>query len=193
MLRSLTESGLSPGDYAAFPGGAGGVGIQGVQLAKAMGFRPIVIDTGDAKKEFSLKHGAEHFVDFKTVESVPEEVKKLTDGVGPHGVFVTAPAAYGGAVDLLGDRIGGVIMCIGIPPKGKFMLETEPFWFIGKNRRISGTLVGTMEDTRRALDFAKRGMLVQISEVLPIDKLPEAVNKLRRGEVAGRMVVDFNQ
>ena len=59
-------------------------------------------------------------------------------------------------------------------------------------RKISGTLVGTMEDTRIALDYAKRGLLKQICEVYPIDKLPEAVDRLRKGQVAGRMVVDFN-
>jgi alcohol dehydrogenase, propanol-preferring len=192
MMRSLTDSGLTPGKWAVFPGGAGGVGIQGVQLAKALGLRPIVIDTGSEKQAFSLKHGAEHFIDFKTVENVAEEVKKLTEGIGAHGVFVTAPAAYGNAVELLGDRIGGVVMCIGIPPAGSTTLGADPMWFIGKNRKISGTLVGTMEDTRKALDFAARGQLVQISEVLPIDRLPEAVDRLRKGLVAGRMVVDFN-
>jgi len=50
MVRSLEESGLRPGHWAVFPGGGGGVGIQGVQLAKAMGMRPIVIDTGESKK-----------------------------------------------------------------------------------------------------------------------------------------------
>ena len=47
-------------------------------------------------------------------------------------------------------------------------------------------------DTDIALDFAKRGLLRQICEVYPIDKKPEAVEKLRKGEVTGRCVVDFN-
>jgi propanol-preferring alcohol dehydrogenase len=193
MHRSIKESGLRAGDFAVFPGGGGGVGIQGVQLAHAMGIRSIVIDTGDAKRKLATESGAEAFIDFKQVEDTAEEVKKLTDGIGAHGVFVTAPAAYKGAIDLVGDRIGGVVMCIGLPGKGAPPLGAEPGWFILKNRSIKGTLVGTLEDTARSLDFAKRGILKQICEVYPIDKLPEAVAKLRRGEVAGRMVVDFNQ
>jgi alcohol dehydrogenase, propanol-preferring len=192
MVRSLISSGLRPGHWAVFPGGGGGVGIQGVQIAKAMGFRPIVIDTGDAKKKLSLEVGAEVFIDFKETQDLAEEVKKVTDGIGAHGVFVTAPAAYKNATDLVGDRVGGCVMCIGLPPRGSVTLEAEPSWFIGRNRKISGTLVGTMEDTRIALDYAKRGLLRQICEVYPIDKLPEAVDKLRKGQVAGRMVVDFN-
>jgi len=49
-----------------------------------------------------------------------------------------------------------------------------------------------MKDTAQALDFAKRGLLKPIYTVYPIDKLPEAVEKLKKGEIAGRAVVDFN-
>lgn len=63
------------------------MGIQGVQLASAMGLRPIVVDTGEARKKLAMSLGAEHFVDFKEADSV-HEVIKLTDG-GAHGVFVT--------------------------------------------------------------------------------------------------------
>lgn len=114
MVCSLEGSGLKPGNWACFPGGAGGVGIQGVQLAKAMGFRPIVVDTGDEKKAFALKMGAEAFVDFKTSKDVAEEVKAIADGIGAHGVFVTGPAAYPTAVSLVGSRIGAVVSCIGV-------------------------------------------------------------------------------
>jgi D-arabinose 1-dehydrogenase-like Zn-dependent alcohol dehydrogenase len=114
MVCSLEGSGLKPGNWACFPGGAGGVGIQGVQLAKAMGFRPIVVDTGDEKKAFALKMGAEAFVDFRTSKDVAEEVKAIADGIGAHGVFVTGPAAYPTAVSLVGKRIGAVVSCIGV-------------------------------------------------------------------------------
>src|SRR6195952_2153261 len=114
MIRSLEDSGLRPGNWAVFPGGGGGVGIQGVQLAKAMGFRPIVVDTGDDKKAFALKMGAEAFVDFKTSKDIAEEVKTIADGIGANGVFVTGPAAYPTAVSLVGNRVGAVISCIGV-------------------------------------------------------------------------------
>ena len=54
------------------------------------------------------------------------------------------------------------------------------------------TQVGSLEDTRKALDFAKRGLLKQICTIYPIDKLPQAVADLRAGKIAGRAVVDFN-
>lgn len=139
MVRSLTDSGLQPGDWAAFPGGAGGVGIQGVQIAKAMCIRPIVIDASDEKKKFAMDMGAEAFVDFKTSKDVAEEVVKIAGGVGAHGVFVTGPAAYATAVSLVGSRIGAVVMCIGLPTKdSELILGARPMQFIMQNLTVKG-------------------------------------------------------
>lgn len=85
---AIKSSGLKPGDWAVFPGGGGGVGIQGVQLAFAMGMRPIVVDTGDERRELAKKYGAEHFIDFKEESDPVKKVVELTEG-GGHGVFVT--------------------------------------------------------------------------------------------------------
>ncbi|KAI9929438.1 hypothetical protein AWENTII_009166 [Aspergillus wentii] len=192
MYRSLVESGLKPGNWAVFPGGGGGVGIQGVQLAKGMGMRPIVVDSGAMKRELALKMGAEAFVDFAEEEDVAGAVIQIADGVGAHGVFVTAPAAYKTALSYVGNRIGAVLMCIGLAQAGVLTIGADPNVFVFRNLSVKGTLVGSRKDTAAALDFARRGILQSISEVYPIDKLPEAVKKLERGEVAGRMVVDFN-
>lgn len=89
---AIKNSGLQPGDWAVFPGGGGGVGIQGVQLAHAMGMRPIVIDTGDERRELCKKLGAEHFVDFKEESDPVKKVVELTGG-GAHGCFVTGEFA----------------------------------------------------------------------------------------------------
>ncbi|KAL4950520.1 glycosyl hydrolase family 76-domain-containing protein [Aspergillus filifer] len=192
VYRSLSESRLVAGNWAVFPGGGGGVGIQGVQLARAMGMRPIVVDTGDEKKTLALKMGAEAFVDFKSTADPAGEVIQIADGIGAHGVFVTAQAAYPTALSYLGSRVGGAVMCIGIAPANSMVIPVDPNALLFKNTRIQGTLVGSRHDTIRALDFARRGELKQICEVWPFDKLPEAVDALRRGKVAGRIVMDYN-
>lgn len=114
MHRALIDSGLKPSQWVVFPGGGGGVGIQGVQLAKAMGMRAIVIDTGAQKKKLSLDMGAEEFIDFREVSDTAAEVKRIAGGVGAHGVIVTAYQAYKDAVSYIGDRISGVIVCVGL-------------------------------------------------------------------------------
>jgi NADPH:quinone reductase-like Zn-dependent oxidoreductase len=136
IYTSLKTANLRPGQWAVFPGGGGGVGIQGVQLANAMGLRPIVVDTGDDKEKLAKSLGAEHFIDFKKVENVAAEIVKIADGVGAHGVFVTAPQSYPSVLSYLGSRVGGKVysflhcnsfqscsnsdqvMCIALPSAG---------------------------------------------------------------------------
>lgn len=214
MYRSLIESGLRAGDFAVFSGGGGGLGIQGVQLATAMGFRAIVVDSGADKKRLCLKEGAETFVDFKEIKDTAAEVIRLCDGIGAHGVFVTAPASYPTAIAYVGRRIGSMVMCVGIRTLSTFSLElsfflchfnyfiasagtillgAEPEKFVIQNMGIKGTLVASRADISRTLDFAKRGVLKPIhSVVYPIDRLPEAVEKIRNGETVGRSLIDFN-
>jgi propanol-preferring alcohol dehydrogenase len=124
---SIKDSRLRPGQWACFPGGGGGVGIQGVQLAVAMGLRVIVVDTGAERNAMCKKYGAEHFIDFKEVADTPAEVVKLTDG-GAHAVYVTgtsqllgscyqwladhclAVQSYPQSLGYLGGRVGGQVM-----------------------------------------------------------------------------------
>ncbi|KAJ5163939.1 Polyketide synthase enoylreductase [Penicillium coprophilum] len=192
VYRSLVESNLRPGAWVVFTGGGGGVGIQGVQLAKAMGMRPIVVDSGQSKQKLSLEMGAEAFLDYKEIADPTRAVIEVADGVGAHGVIVTAPAAYGNALSFIGDRIGGIVMCIGLPAPGTTTIGADPGQYVFKNLTIKGTLVGSRSDTAMALDFARRGALRQICEVYPINRMPDAVERLRKGGVAGRIVVNFN-
>lgn len=155
IYTSIKESGLKPGNWAVFPGGGGGVGIQGVQLAAAMGIRPIVVDTGDERAKMTKEYGAEEFVDFKKGDPV-EEVLKMTGG-GAHAVFVTAVQAYPLSPKYLGARAGGVVMCIGLPPAGSFHIDLDPTSLIFRNQSIKGTLVSSLGDLDETLEFAARG------------------------------------
>jgi alcohol dehydrogenase, propanol-preferring len=192
IYTSLKESELRPGNWAIFPGGGGGVGIQGVQLAAAIGLRPVVVDTGSEKKELSLSLGAEHFVDFKESKDSVAEVVKICDGIGAHGVFVTAPQSYPSALGYLGSRAGGKVMCIALPSAGQFNMTIPPAQLVFRNLQVKGTLVSSMGDVDETLEFAKRGKLRLKPEVVGLSKFNEAVQRLKEGKVAGRIVVDFN-
>ncbi|KAI0147648.1 alcohol dehydrogenase 1 [Xylariaceae sp. FL1272] len=187
---SLKESGLRPGDWAVFPGGGGGVGIQGVQLAAAMGFRPIVVDTGAEREALAKEMGAEEFIDFQKVEFPPKRVMELTGG-GAHGAFVTAIQSYPIALDYLGYRRGAVVMCIGIPTQD-FQMTIDPNRLCSRGQSVKGTLVGTQANVVETLEFARRGKLCLKPTVVGVSKFNESVQKLRNGQVAGRIVVDFN-
>lgn len=100
--------------------------------------RPIVVDGGAAKQKLSKELGAEEFVDFTEHKDPAGRVKEITDGVGAHGVLVTAYQAYKDAFSYLGDRVGGTIMCIALPPAGQVVLGTDPSFFVLKNVRVIG-------------------------------------------------------
>ena len=93
----------------------------------------------------------------------------------------------------IGMRKGGKIMCIALPPKGEVQIGDEPSNFIFRNLSVIGTLVGTMQDTAACLEYAKRGLLKPIHEVRGKSQWAESVQQLRRGEIAGRVVIDFNK
>lgn len=205
---SLKEANLNPGEWAVFPGGGGGVGIQGVQLAYAMGLRPIVVDTGSERAELCKKYGAEHFVDFKEGDPV-KQVVELTGG-GAHAVFVTAVQSYPIAPQYLGSRVGGQVMCIGLPPAGKYNIDLAPASLIFRGQSIKGTLVSSLGDLDKTLEFAQRGkstnqclccrVLTENAGKLHLEPTivglsgwNDAVQKLKRSEIAGRVVVDFNK
>lgn len=188
----LVESGLRAGQRAVFIGAAGGVGHMGVQIAKAMGLRVIGVDGGDGKEELCFKLGCEAFIDFRHSKDVAADVIRITNGKGAHGVFVTAssPSAYAVAPRMA--RIGGKIMCVGMPSLGTAVAGDDPMYLILRNLKVIGTLTGSRQDTAEALDLAARGLLTPIYEVFSISELPKALITLSQGKVNGRCVVDFN-
>ncbi|KAL6863270.1 hypothetical protein ACO1O0_003517 [Amphichorda felina] len=190
--RSVKSAGLAPGSDIVVLGGGGGVGIQVVQVAKVFGFRAIVVDVGDAKRELSLEMGADDFVDIQKVSDPVAEVARLTNG-GAHGVFVTAPPAYKNALDYIGSRVGGVVMCIGLPAAGSGnTIQANPGLLVLKHLSIKGSLVGTREDTNAVLKFAERGLIKPFSQSIRLDELPEKVQAMKEGKPMKKLVVDFN-
>lgn len=74
--------------------------------------RPIAIDGGPEKEKLCLSMGAEAFVDFTKEKDVVGKVIEIADGIGAHGVLVTAYQAYKGKVKtLIPDVIFPSFMC----------------------------------------------------------------------------------
>jgi propanol-preferring alcohol dehydrogenase len=83
-------------------------------------------------------------------------------------------------------------MCIALPSAGTFDMTIAPGRLIFRNWQVKGTLVSSMGDVDETLEFARRGKLRLKPEVVGLSKFNEAVQRLKNGKVAGRMVVDFN-
>ena len=84
-------------------------------------------------------------------------------------------------------------MCIALPPAGEVEFASEPTIWVLKNLHVIGTFVGTMQDTAACLEYARRGLLKGVAEVRGRSKWAESIQQLKRGQVAGRIVIDFNK
>lgn len=84
-------------------------------------------------------------------------------------------------------------MVIALPPAGEVYVGGEPSEYVFRNLHVIGSLVGTMQDAAACLDYAKRGLLKSISEVRGKSQWAESVEQLRKGQVVGRIVIDFNR
>lgn len=84
-------------------------------------------------------------------------------------------------------------MVVALPPAGTNQIANDPSAWVFNNLHVIGSLVGTMQDTASCLDYAKRGLLQPMSEVRGLSRWNESIEQLRRGEVVGRIVIDFNK
>lgn len=129
-----------PGDSVAVLG-CGGVGLNSIQGARVVGANPIIaIDTSEAALAMAVKMGATH-----TINAAKEDVVAATLKICPRGVDYSI-AAVGSAqammngINILGA--GGAMVILGAPPNGA-ILNIDPIFILGKERRIMGSKYGS--------------------------------------------------
>ena len=132
---------------------------------------------------------ADAFIDFTTTKDVVAEAIRITGG-GAHSAVVTATSsrAFAQGAEIL--RVGGTLSCCGIPP-GSVHLETPIAAIVIKGLHITGNLVGSLKECLEAVDFVRRGVVKPKVTVRPFRELEEAYKDLKKGEVAGRIVVNI--
>ncbi|KAK5946482.1 hypothetical protein PMZ80_000625 [Knufia obscura] len=182
------RSNVKPGQWIVLPGAGGGLGHFGVQYAKAMGMRVIAIDGGDAKRDLCKKLGAEHFIDYTTTKDIPAEVMKLTQ-YGAHGVLVTAATkeAYSTAASLL--RPNGTVVVVGLPKDPTIIAGAPPIMMAMKRLNFVGSVVGSLKDVEDALDFTSRGLVHPILSKGKLEDLDSFMEKMSKGQLPGRAVL----
>ncbi|CAE6353974.1 unnamed protein product [Rhizoctonia solani] len=190
VFKAIKQAGTQPGDIILISGAGGGLGHLAIQYAiNGFGLRVIALDTGDEKKELCRKLGAESFVDFKSSPDVIEEIKKVTDGLGPHAAIVASASSVGYDQALQYLRPGGTLVAVGLPPGAT--INADVFWTVLRSITIRGSYVGNREDARQALDIAARGRVRTTYRVEPLSVLPEVFKEMKEGKLAGRVVLDL--
>ncbi|KXA71220.1 zinc-dependent alcohol dehydrogenase, partial [Bordetella hinzii] len=187
VYKGLKVTDTKPGDWVAISG-IGGLGHMAVQYARAMGLHVVAVDVDDAKLELARRLGAEIVVNAKTSPDPAAEVKKLTSG-GVQGVLVTAvsPKAFEQAMGMTAR--GGTISLNGLPP-GDFPLPI--FSTVLNGLTVRGSIVGTRLDLQESLDFAADGRVAATISKARLDDINDVFDKMHKGQIEGRIVLDMS-
>ncbi|KAF2279042.1 NAD(P)-binding protein [Westerdykella ornata] len=193
VYKGLKESGARPGETVAIVGAGGGLGSLAQQYAKAMGLNVIAIDTGEDKRKMCLEQlGASAYVDFAKSSNVVEDVRNATeDKTGPHAVLLLAVTEkpFQQAAEYVRPR--GSVIAIGMPA-GAY-LRAPVFGTVVKMISIKGSYVGNRKDTAEAIEFYRRGLINAPFKVAGLSELQSVFDKMERGEIAGRYVLDTSR
>ena len=162
--------------------GLGGLGHMGVKLAKAMGAEVIVFTTSLSKVEDAKRLGAHEVVLSKDKEQMKRYVGKL------HFVLdaVSAQHDINAYLNLL--RVDGSLALVGAP---EHPLPVAAFSLIPNRRSFAGSMIGGIAETQEMLDFCGSHNIVSDIEMISIQQINEAYERLLKGDVKYRFVIDM--
>jgi S-(hydroxymethyl)glutathione dehydrogenase/alcohol dehydrogenase len=174
--------------------GIGGVGLNSVQGAAISGAYPIIaIDMVDAKLKAAREFGATHTVNSKTADAVAV-VKELTGGLGADYVFVTVGSAAAIEQGVAMSAPRGTTVIVGLP-KFSDTIQFSPFQFIGDERVLTGSFMGTTQfqtEIPRLVELYKAGIL-KLDELItgryPLEKINEAIDEVLAGKALRNVIV----
>lgn len=176
MYSPLRHWGAGPGRRVGIVG-LGGLGHMGVQLARAMGADVTVIEINPDKRVDALRLGASHF----TLEAA--ELSGSLDLV-----ISTVPGNV--AVDALLDTLAldGTLVTLAIPSRP---LSCEAVSLLNNRRALAGTRSGGIAETQEMVDFCASNGIVAEIEMIGADAIDAAYERLLRGDVRFRFVIDI--
>jgi alcohol dehydrogenase (NADP+) len=162
--------------------GLGGLGHMGVKFARAFGAHVVVFTTSPGKKEDALRLGAHEVV----LSRNADEMKKRAASFDFILDAVAAPHDINAFISLLA-RDGNITM-VGAPDKP---LAVSVFGLIMGRRSFSGSLIGGIAETQEMLDFCGQHNITADVEVIPIQKINEAYERMARADVKYRFSIDM--
>ncbi|HWF13513.1 MAG TPA: alcohol dehydrogenase [Candidatus Acidoferrales bacterium] len=180
-FNSLRNSGARPGDLVAILG-LGGLGHLGVQFAHKMGFETVAIARGKDKEAFAKKLGAQHYVDSES-QNVPAELEQLG---GARVILSTVTSGKAVNAALNGMGINGKTILVGNPDQP---LEITGRLLIAGRRSISGWPSGSPIDSQDTLKFCALTGIRPMTEIYPLERAPEAYDRMLSGKARFRVVL----
>ena len=162
--------------------GLGGLGHMAVKIAHALGAYVVAFTTSPNKKEDALRLGADEVVMSRNAD----EMKKHAGSFDFILDAVSAEHDINAYINLLG--IDGNLTIVGVPPKP---LSVVAFGLIAGRRSLSGSNIGGLPETQEMLDFCGTHNITADVEVIPIQKVNEAYERLLKSDVKYRFSIDM--
>lgn len=162
--------------------GLGGLGHMGVKLAVAMGAEVTMLSHTASKEADAKKLGAHQFI----LTSDEEQIKKVAGYFDFILDTVSAPHDYNFYLGLL--RTNGTMVCVGVPPAPA---QIPAMNLIFGRKSIGGSLIGGLPETQEMLDFCATHNIVSDIELIRMDQINEAYERLEKSDVKYRFVIDM--
>jgi len=162
--------------------GLGGLGHMGVKFAHALGAQVVVFTTSPGKKADALRLGADEVV-------LSNNANEMQKHIGSFDIILDAVSAnhdINAYLRLL--RRDGTIVLVGAPEKP---LSVSAFGLIFGRHSLSGSPIGGLAETQEMLDFCGKHNITSDVEVIPIQKINEAYDRMLKSDVKYRFSIDM--
>jgi uncharacterized zinc-type alcohol dehydrogenase-like protein len=154
-----------------------------VQLAKAMGANVSVISTSPDKREAALKLGARNFI----VSTQEQQMKAFASKFDL--ILSTIPQSHDANQYLPLIRRDGSYLIVGCLVPLKAPLDMTKMFT--DRRNIQSSLIGGIAQTQEVLDFCGKHNIVSRIELIGVDDINKAIDRVHKGEVDFRYVIDM--
>jgi len=163
--------------------GIGGLGHMGVKIAHAMGARVVAFTTSESKRRDALQLGADEVV-------VSRDATQMRAHRGSFDLILDTVAASH-SLDAYSELLkrDGTLVLVGVPEHPHPTPNVANLIF--KRRAIAGSLIGGIAETQEMLDFCADKGIVSDIEMIPVQKIDEAYERMLKSDVKYRFVIDI--
>lgn len=172
---------VGPGSRVAVVG-LGGLGHMGIKFAASFGAEVTMLSTSPTKEKDAKHLGAHHFA----LTSDPEQIQALKGKFDFILDTVSAPHDYNQYLQMLDTD--GVMCCVGAPPTPSQIMA---FSLIGGRKTLAGSLIGGLPETQEMLDYCAEHQIVSDIELIPVQDINKAFERMLKGDVRYRFVIDM--
>ncbi len=161
--------------------GIGGLGHMAIKIAKAMGAHVVVFTTSNAKAEDAKRLGADEVV----LSTDPVQMKQQSK---LDMILDTVSTKHDVNVYLRLLKVDGSLVLVGLPAE---QLPVAAFNLVGGRKSFSGSNIGGIAETQEVLDFCAEHNITAEIELINVEQVNEAFERLEKGDVKYRFVIDM--